>query len=79
EKYQTALSWWNHKDFHLRFAVRSADMLNEMLAYSLDPETMKILHDAEAAGIPFFVNPYYLSLLNVQVPKFAVGADLAIR
>ena len=79
EKYQTALSWWNHKDFHLRFAVRSADMLNEMLAYSLDPETMKILHDAEAAGIPFFVNPYYLSLLNVHVPKFAVGADLAIR
>ena len=79
EKYQTALSWWNHKDFHLRFAVRSADMLNEMLGYSLDPETMKILHDAEAAGIPFFVNPYYLSLLNVQVPKFAVGADLAIR
>ena len=79
EKYQTALSWWNHKDFHLRFAVRSADMLNEMLGYSLDPETMKILHDAEAAGIPFFVNPYYLSLLNVHVPKFAVGADLAIR
>jgi len=89
EKYQTALSWWKHKDFHLRFAARSADMLNEMLGYSLDPETMKILHDAEAAGIPFFVaeaagipffvNPYYLSLLNVQVPKFAVGADLAIR
>jgi lysine 2,3-aminomutase len=79
EKYQTALSWWKHKDFHLRFAIRSADMLNEMLGYSLDPESMNILHDAEAAGIPFFVNPYYLSLLNVQVPKFAVGADLAIR
>jgi lysine 2,3-aminomutase len=79
EKYQTACNWWQDKNFHLRFAVRSADMLNEMLGYSLDPETLKILHDAETAGIPFFVNPYYLSLLNVLVPEFAVGADLAIR
>ncbi len=30
-------------------------------------------------GIPFFVNPYYLSLLHVRVPYFAIGADLAIR
>jgi lysine 2,3-aminomutase len=40
---------------------------------------MKILYDAERAGIPFFVNPYYLSLLHVRVPYFAIGADLAIR
>jgi lysine 2,3-aminomutase len=40
---------------------------------------MKILYDAEKAGIPFFVNPYYLSLLHVRVPYFAIGADLAIR
>ena len=53
--------------------------LNEMLDHSLDPDTMKILKDAEEAGIPFFVNPYYLSLLHVRVPYFAVGADLAIR
>jgi lysine 2,3-aminomutase len=79
EKYRTALDWWTRKDFHLRFAVRSADMLHEMLGGSLDPDTLQVLHDAEAAGIPFFVNPYYLSLLNVQVPEFAVGADLAIR
>jgi lysine 2,3-aminomutase len=50
-----------------------------MLDHSLDPDTMKILKDAEQAGIPFFVNPYYLSLLHVRVPYFAVGADLAIR
>ncbi len=30
-------------------------------------------------GIPFFVNPYYISLLHVRVPYFAIGADLAIR
>jgi lysine 2,3-aminomutase len=79
ENYQTALTWWQDKNFHLRFAVRSPDMLNEMLGHSLDPETLRILSDAETAGIPFFINPYYLSLMNVRVPEFAVGADLAIR
>jgi len=79
QMFQRALEWWQDRRFHLRFAVRSADMLNEMLGHSLDPDTMKILHDAEGAGIPFFVNPYYLSLLHVRVPYFAIGADLAIR
>ncbi len=71
--------WWEDYKFHLRFAVRSPALLNEMLDQSLDPDTMKILNEAEEAGIPFFVNPYYLSLLHVRVPYFAVGADLAIR
>ena len=79
EKFNTVLEWWKESTFHLRFAVRSADLLNEMLGFSLDPDTMKILYDAEKQGIPFFVNPYYLSLLHVRVPYFAIGADLAIR
>ncbi|MCD4652485.1 KamA family protein, partial [bacterium] len=79
EKFATALEWWKLKNFHLVFAVRTPDLLNEMLEYSLRPDTMDTLHSAYNAGIPFFVNPYYLSLLNVRAPKFAVGADLAIR
>lgn len=79
EKFALALEWWKESTFHLRFAVRSADDLNEYLGYSLDPDTMQILYDAEKVGIPFFVNPYYLSLLHVRVPYYAVGADLAIR
>jgi len=79
QKFLQALEWWNESRFHLRFAVRSPDLLNEMLGYSLDPDTMRILYGAEKAGIPFFVNPYYLSLLHVRVPYFAIGADLAIR
>ncbi len=71
--------WWEDYRFHLRLAVRSPELLNELLDYSLDPDTMKVLKEAESAGIPFFVNPYYLSLLHVRVPYFAVGADLAIR
>jgi len=79
QKYLKALDWWENHLFHLRFAVRSPDLLNQLLDNSLDPDTMKVLYAAEAKGIPFFVNPYYLSLLHVRVPYFAVGADLAIR
>jgi lysine 2,3-aminomutase len=74
-----AREWWKDMRFHLSFAVRSPEMLNEMLGDSLDPDTMRVLFQARDAGIPFFVNPYYLSLLHVRVPYFAIGADLAIR
>ncbi|HUX56409.1 MAG TPA: hypothetical protein VMV77_05515 [Bacteroidales bacterium] len=79
EKQEMVREWWDNYKFHLRFAIRSPDLLNEMLGHSLDPDAMKILYDAEKAGIPSFVNPYYLSLLHVRVPYFAIGADLAIR
>jgi lysine 2,3-aminomutase len=79
EKLGEALEWWKDMHFHLTFAIRSPELLNEMLGDSLDPDTMKILYEARDAGIPFFVNPYYLSLLHVRVPYFAIGADLAIR
>ncbi len=79
QKYARALEWWGDYRFHLNFAVRSPDLLNQMLGNSLDPDTMKLLYSAQKAEIPFFINPYYLSLLHVRVPYFAVGADLAIR
>jgi len=71
--------WWDDHIFHLRFAVRNPDLLNELLDYSLDDETVDVLHKARKRGIPFFINPYYVSLLNVNEPEFARGADLAIR
>ncbi|MGC9352517.1 MAG: KamA family radical SAM protein [Mariniphaga sp.] len=79
QKEEKMNEWWQESRFHLNFAVRSPELLNELLDYSLDPDTMDILYAAEEKGIPFFVNPYYLSLLNVQTPGFAVGGDLAIR
>jgi lysine 2,3-aminomutase len=79
QKRQALLRWWEEPKFHLTFAVRSPELLNELLGSSLDPDRMKVLHRASAAGIPFFVNPYYLSLLHVRVPYYAIGADLAIR
>jgi lysine 2,3-aminomutase len=79
QKHLRVREWWQDWAFHLTFAVRSPEALNAALGESLDPDTMAILDDAEHAGIPFFVNPYYLSLLHVRVPYFAIGADLAIR
>jgi lysine 2,3-aminomutase len=79
DRFRQALEWWNDMQFHLHFAVRSPELLNEMLGHSLDPDEMEVLYRARDAGIPFFVNPYYLSLLHVRVPYFAIGADLAVR
>ncbi len=79
QKFLKMLEWWDDRKFHLRFAIRSPKFLNQLLNYSLHPETMKLLHEAQEAGIPFFINPYYLSLLTVNEPYFAPGADLPIR
>lgn len=71
--------WWQDHVFHLKFAVRKPELLNELLQYSLDQETMEVLYRAEKRGIPFFINPYYLSLLNAEKSDFGPGADWAIR
>jgi lysine 2,3-aminomutase len=79
EKYKLALKWWEDKNFHLKFAIRTPKLLNEFLDFSLDKETMELLNKASENGIPFFVNLYYLSLLHVGEPSFAIGSDLPIR
>ncbi len=79
EKVELMKQWWDDYRFHLKFAVRDPDTLNEMLGNSLDEDTMSLLYRARDKGIPFFVNPYYLSLLNVDAPEFVRGKDLAIR
>ncbi len=79
QKFKRALEWWNDYHFHLRFAIRDPELLNEMLDFTLSPMTMRTLSDAMQVGVPIFVNPYYLTLVNVHEPGFAVGADLAIR
>ncbi|MFW5793437.1 MAG: KamA family radical SAM protein [Bacteroidota bacterium] len=79
EKIKVLNEWWDDYNFHLDFAVREPDLLNEMLDFSIDDDTLEILYKARKRGIPFFINPYYLSLINVDTPDFAKGADLAIR
>jgi lysine 2,3-aminomutase len=79
EKMALAQKWWNDHQFHLKFAVRTPENLNEMLEFSLDKETMGNLKQAQKIGIPFFVNPYYLSLIDTHASPVSLGADLAIR
>lgn len=79
EKYQLVNRWWDEKNFHLKFAVRSPEALNEYLDYSLNRETMELMRKAHQHGIPFFVNLYYLSLLHVGADAALAGTDLAIR
>ncbi|MDX9941327.1 MAG: KamA family protein [Bacteroidales bacterium] len=80
EKVKLLEGWWENHLFHLRFAIRDPELLNEMLDNSLGDETMDILYKARDMGIPFFINPYYLSLLNTRdVPEFARQKDQAIR
>ncbi len=78
-KVELVYKWWNEKNFHLRFAARTPDMINEMLGNSLSASTMETLYQAQEAAIPFFVNPYYLSLLLVNPPLSLQNADRAIR
>ncbi len=79
QKFQKVLQWWNDSSFHLKFAIRSPEELHKMLDNSLQTEIMNVLHEAEKAGMPFFVNPYYLSLLCVSGSSQSVNADLVIR
>lgn len=79
EKYSSMLKWWQTRLFHLRFAIRDPEILMEMLDTSISEKRIRQLRKAEEAGIPTFVNPYYLSLLMVKPDKNLKGSDEAIR
>jgi len=79
DKYQQVSLWWEDYRFHLSFAIRSPDLLNQMLDYTLPDKTMKRLFTAREKGIPLFVNPHYLSLLSVTPDESHPTIDKAIR
>lgn len=64
EKYKQVQEWWNTARFHLSMAIKSPTELNYFLGESLTDETMQLLARARKKGMPFFITPYYLSLLN---------------
>ena len=71
--------WWGNDLFHLKNAIRSLDELQEFLDYSLSEETLAMMREADRKGIPFFVTPYFLSLLDTEPGEVTGYADLAIR
>ena len=66
EKYKLVTTWWNDYRFQLAMAIRNPHDLNSFLANSLSEETMNLLSAAYQKGIPFFITPYYLSLLDTS-------------
>jgi len=64
EKYDKVMEWWGDERFQLRMALKSPKEINLFMSNTLSAETMFLLHSARKKGIPFFVTPYYLSLLD---------------
>ena len=68
--------WWGDYRFHLAMAARTPAELNRMLGGTLDEHTLSLYRQAQEKGMPVFVTPYYLSLLN---PTGQGYDDKAIR
>ncbi len=71
--------WWQDDTFHLQHAVRSIRDLQVMMDHTLDEETVAVMREAEVKGIPIFVTPYFLSLLNTRTADEYRFADMPIR
>ncbi|PKP00319.1 MAG: KamA family protein [Bacteroidetes bacterium HGW-Bacteroidetes-8] len=76
QKVDKVNEWWSDFRFHLIMAIKSPSELNSFLGESLSTKTVRILNRAKNKRIPFFITPYYLSLLNTDENGFD---DLAIR
>lgn len=75
-KYAQVELWWNSSRFHLAMAAKSPSEINALLGQSLSHHTYQLLQEAKRKKMPFFVTPYYLSLLNVEADGYD---DAAIR
>ncbi len=79
DKLDRARKWWNDYTFHLKMAIKSSKDLKEMLGESLCEEDLQIIRNAEKAGIPLFINPYYLSLLELEKTDQKRFSDQTLR
>lgn len=75
EKFRLVEQWWSDDRFQLRMALKSPSEINLFMGKTLSSETMFLLRTARKEGIPFFVTPYYLSLLD----PYGRYDDYAIR
>ena len=64
DKRRLVCQWWNEARFHLAMAVKNPTELSRMLGDSLSEEPLQLFHNARKKGMPFFINTYFLSLLN---------------
>ena len=64
EKVDKVKEWWYDYRFQLAMAARSVREINKALDHTLPDELVRLYHEVRKKGIPVFVTPYYLSLLN---------------
>ena len=76
KKRELVNKWWDDYRFQLTMAIRSVTELNKLLGNSLSQETKTLYRKAKEKGMPFFITPYYLSLLDTSGQTFD---DIAIR
>jgi len=79
EKLNIAMKWWETSKFHLVFAFRTPEIIDEMTNHTLDKETLNNMYAAKKSGIPFFINPYYLSLLLTKEQNKSYHIDATLR
>ena len=60
----------SYESGYLWKGLHDPDELNLFMGNTLSPELMKLLYRAKQKGIPFFVTPYYLSLLSIRVDGY---------
>ncbi len=70
QKRELVGQWWYDFRFHLSMAIKSPSELNLFMGGSLTEQTMNMLNKAKSKKIPFFITPYYISLLNTGESGF---------
>jgi lysine 2,3-aminomutase len=76
EKQEMIKEWWFDYRFHLSMAARSWRELNQLMGNTLSDDMKAIYQTAQKKGIPVFVTPYYLSLMDVTEKNYD---DAALR
>lgn len=71
EKLALIRQWWGDFRFHINQAARTPDEVATFLGGTICNENCRsLLKHAEAKGIPFFLTPYYASLLDESQKDF---------
>ena len=76
DKYRQVGEWWNDYRFHIAMAARTPKEINQLLGGTLSKEIYAIMLAARHKEMPFFLTPYYASLMNPEPRGYD---DYAIR
>ena len=70
EKLEKVKVWWSDYRFQLTMAARTPEDVKLYLGDAISSETFHLMKWAQSKEMPFFVTPYYASLLNTTQNGF---------